>query len=147
MWPRSGGAVITCAGTSATRAGSGADVAGGASPPRQHPASIDAPSPELHHARIARRYQLEPILASSMAASYDRAMDRDAIRAWKRGHELAQERIREEERQASSADRVAQLLVLARTAEKLRWATTDPSEVDAVRARFAKLHAARGTRR
>ena len=71
-------------------------------------------------------------------------MDRDAIRAWKRGHELAQERIREEALAKTSKERVDELEALAHAATELGWRTTDPAEVDAVRARFALLRTRSG---
>jgi hypothetical protein len=84
------------------------------------------------------------ILASHARAGYDPRMDRDAVRAWKRGHELAQERIREEARGKTSKQRVDELEALAHAATELGWQTTNDAEIDAVRARFALLRARRG---
>jgi len=44
-------------------------------------------------------------------------------------------------RKQSPAERFAQLELLARSAHLLGWATTDPGEVNRVRARWARLHA------
>jgi hypothetical protein len=50
-------------------------------------------------------------------------------------------------RATSLADRVAQTVVMMRSADALGWKTTDPDEIAIVRARFVRLHALLGAGR
>ena len=77
---------------------------------------------------------------------YRRLVDPDAVRRWKAGLELAAERSIEEARAVPIAERVEQLVVMMRSAQALGWATTDPAEVEVVRARFVRLHRLLGAR-
>jgi hypothetical protein len=65
----------------------------------------------------------------------------DILRAWKSGQDLAAEAIRRADRAMTVAERIDQLETMRRSAIALGWSTTDPVEVERVRARGSALHA------
>jgi hypothetical protein len=78
--------------------------------------------------------------------SDERDARREIARRWRAGHQAAHARSVAEDRARSIAERVEQTAVLMRSAISLGWQTTDPDEVERVRARFVRLHQLAGRR-
>lgn len=76
----------------------------------------------------------------------DRRAQKELARAWKAGHEAARLRSIEADRARPIAERVEQTAMRMRTAIALGWQTTDPDEVERVRARCVRLHRLAGAR-
>lgn len=70
-----------------------------------------------------------------------RKMTREEARAWAARWALVAEAEREELQATPMEKKFAQLAAMRESAQALGWATTDPREVEEVRARWARLRA------
>ncbi len=68
-------------------------------------------------------------------------MNPEDVKAWAARWALVAEAEREELRATSLEQKFTQLAAMMESARALRWATTDPDEVDEVRARWKRLAA------